>query len=47
MIGKISQKDEEVEENIKAFLKAVGLSHIKEAYLKTTMSPSVKIEVRI
>jgi large subunit ribosomal protein L1 len=46
MIGKISQKDEELEENIKAFLKAVGLSHIKEAYLKTTMSPSVKIEVK-
>jgi len=45
MIGKISQKDEELEENIKAFLKAVGLSHIKEAYLKTTISPSVKIEV--
>jgi large subunit ribosomal protein L1 len=46
MIGKISQKDEEVEENIKAFLKSVGLNHIKEAYLKTTMSPSVKIEVK-
>jgi len=46
MIGKISQKDEEVEANIKAFLKAVGLAHIKEAYLKTTMSPSVKIEVK-
>jgi len=46
MIGKISQKDEELEENIKAFLKAVGLSHIKEAYLKTTISPSVKIEVK-
>jgi large subunit ribosomal protein L1 len=46
MVGKISQKDEEVEANIKAFLKAVGSSHIKEAYLKTTMSPSVKIEVK-
>jgi large subunit ribosomal protein L1 len=46
IIGKISQKDEELEENIKVFLKAVGLAHIKEAYLKTTMSPSVKIEVK-
>jgi len=47
MIGKISQKDEELEENIKAFLKAVGLNHIKGAYLKTTMSPSVKIEIGV
>lgn len=45
MIGKMSQKDEELEQNIKAFLKAVGFNHIKEAYLKTTMSPSVRIQV--
>jgi len=46
MLGKISQKDEELEENIKVFLKSVGINHIKQAYLKTTMSPSLKIEVR-
>jgi len=47
MLGKISQKDEELEENIKAFLKAVGLSHIKEAFLKTTMSPSIRIKLEL
>jgi len=47
MIGKISQKDEEIEENIKSFLKAVGLNHIKEAFLKTTMSPSVKLDLTL
>jgi len=47
LIGKISQKDEELEENIKSFLKAVGLNHIKEAFLKTTMSPSVKLNLSL
>jgi large subunit ribosomal protein L1 len=47
MLGKIFQKEEELEENIKSFLKAVRLSHIKEAYLKTTMSPSVKIKIEV
>jgi len=46
MLGKTSQKDEEIEENIKYFLKSVGINHIKQAYLKTTMSPSIKIEVK-
>jgi len=44
-LGKISQKEEELEENIKAFLKSVGLNHIREAFLKTTMSPSIKIKL--
>jgi large subunit ribosomal protein L1 len=47
MLGKISQKDEELEENIKTFLKSVGLSHIKSAFLKTTMSPSIKIKLEL
>lgn len=44
MIGKLSMKEEELEENIKLFLKAVGLNHIKEAYLKATMTPSIRLE---
>jgi len=47
MIGKTSQKDEELEENIKFFIRGVGINHIKEAYLKTTMSPSIKIDFNI
>ena len=47
MLGKISQKEEELEENIKAFLKAVGLAHIKAAFLKTTMSPSVRLNLEL
>lgn len=45
MLGKISQKEEELEENIKTFLKSVGLNHIKSVFLKTTMSPSLKIKL--
>jgi len=45
MLGKISQKEEELEENVKTFLKSVGLSKIKSAFLKTTMSPSVRIKI--
>jgi large subunit ribosomal protein L1 len=47
MLGKISMKEEELKENIEAFLKSVGAKNIKKAYLKTTMSPSVKIEIKI
>jgi large subunit ribosomal protein L1 len=47
MLGKISMKEEEIKENIEAFFKSVGTKNIKKAYLKTTMSPSVKIEVGV
>lgn len=46
MVGKLKMKEEELEENIKAFLKAVGLNHIKEAYLKATMTPSIRLEFK-
>ncbi|MBI4226278.1 hypothetical protein HY612_04160 [Candidatus Roizmanbacteria bacterium] len=45
MIGKISFEDKELIDNSSAFLSAVGKNHIQSAYLKTTMSPSVKIDV--
>lgn len=44
-VGKLSQKKEELIENIEAVLSAVGPKNIKKAYLTSTMSPSVRLEV--
>jgi ribosomal protein L1 len=43
--GKLSMKDEQLENNVEAILVAVGKKNIKKAYLTTTMSPSVRLEV--
>jgi len=43
VVGKLSFKDEALVENILIFLKAVGTSKIASAYLKSTMSPAIKI----
>ncbi len=44
VIGKNSQKDEEITENTEAIFKALGGSkQIEKAYMKSSMSPSVKI----
>ncbi len=43
--GKISQKNEELETNIKAILEAIGSALLSKVYLKSTMSPSVKVQV--
>lgn len=46
VIGKVSQDNHEIEENIEAILKALGGSkQIERAFLKSTMSPSVKLQV--
>lgn len=46
VIGKVSQKDQELAENIEAILKALaGEKQIIRAFLKSTMSPSVKLQV--
>jgi len=44
-IGKLSLEDKKLIENISAFLQSVGRSHIISAFLKSTMSPSVKIDL--
>lgn len=41
--GKVDQSDKELEENINAILGAVGRKQIDKAYLKSTMSPSIKL----
>lgn len=45
MIGKISAEDKALSENAQTFIQSVGKVHIKQAYIKTTMSPSVKIDI--
>lgn len=43
MLGKISMKEEELIANIEKFIESVGKKHILKAFIKTTMSPSVRI----
>ncbi|HKB88523.1 MAG TPA: 50S ribosomal protein L1 [Patescibacteria group bacterium] len=46
VVGKNSQKDEEIIENTEAVLKALGgAKQIVRVFIKSTMSPSVKIQV--
>lgn len=45
MIGKISFEEKNLIANAEKFLEAVGKSHIQNAFIKTTMSPSVKLEL--
>jgi len=45
MMGKISFEEDKLAENIVAFLVSVGKTHIQSAYVKTTMSPSVKLDL--
>jgi len=44
MIGKISFEEKNLIANAEKFFDAVGKSHIQNAFIKTTMSPSVKLE---
>ncbi|OGK10229.1 hypothetical protein A2767_02150 [Candidatus Roizmanbacteria bacterium RIFCSPHIGHO2_01_FULL_35_10] len=45
MIGKISLEEKAIGENASAFLSAVGKAHIRSAFIKTTMSPSIKLDL--
>lgn len=45
MIGKISFKTQDLTDNAKAFLLSVGVPKIKSAYIKTTMGPSVRLNL--
>jgi len=45
MIGKLSFDDKKLVENTKAFVNAVGKAHIFKAFIKSTMSPSMKIDL--
>ncbi len=45
LIGKISYKEADIEENARVFIQSVGKTHIKKIFIKTTMSPSIRLEV--
>jgi len=45
VVGKISQKDEELEANLKALLSAVGTKNIKKAVICASMGPAVKLAI--
>ena len=45
MIGKISLDDKAIAENVQAFIQAVGTAKVKEVFLKTTMSPALRISI--
>lgn len=45
MIGKISNEEKNLIANAETFIKAVGKTHIQSAFIKTTMSPSMKLEL--
>ena len=45
VIGKVSQNEEELNDNLNAIIKAVSEKQIEKAYLKATMGPSVKIRL--
>lgn len=42
-VGKLSFTDEQLKENIEAFIKAVSTSKIHTIFLKSTMSPSIQL----
>ena len=42
-VGRISQKEEELAKNISTILDAIGRKEISKVYIKSTMSPSVKL----
>lgn len=44
-VGKLSFTDAQLKENIEIFLKAVSPNKINSVFLKSTMSPSVKLQI--
>lgn len=46
MIGKISFEEKNLIANAEKFMESIGKSHIQSAFIKTTMSPSVKLEIK-
>lgn len=45
VIGKMSFKNNQLEENLQAFIKSVGVIKIKNVTIKSTMSPGIKIQL--
>ena len=45
MVGKVSQEDKKIVENIKSLVDAVGKQNIKNVFIKSTMSPSLEVNL--
>lgn len=45
MIGKISIEENNLVDNAKTFILSVGKSHIQAAFIKSTMSPSMMVDI--
>ena len=45
VIGKASFENKKLEENFQALIKAIGAEKIKSVFLKSTMSPSVRVKL--
>jgi large subunit ribosomal protein L1 len=46
MVAKMSADNAQIEENVVAFMKAVGKQHILAAYIKSSMSPSLQLDMK-
>jgi large subunit ribosomal protein L1 len=44
-VGKLSLDEEKLVANVEAFLKSVGKAHIRTAFVKATMTPSIKLSL--
>jgi len=44
-VGRRDFTEKQLRENIMAFLQAIGPKHLKAVFLKTTMSPSIKLQL--
>lgn len=45
IFGKVDQKEEELEANLKALIKAINTKNILSAIVKATMGPSIKVKI--
>ncbi len=45
VIGKVSQKEDELADNLNAIIKAVSEKQIAKAYLKATMGPAIRLKI--
>jgi len=45
LVGKVSHDDKNLVENAKKLIESVGIKNIVRAYMKSTMSPSLRIEL--
>ena len=45
IFGKVSMKDEDLLENARVIFEKIGERNIVRAYIKSTMSPSVRIDI--